>query len=352
MTDYMRVLLYFLSLILLSSCGVTMVPRNDGSVSVSIDSYGKINLRGKTYCLVDSKFSLEFPIEQKELINDLERVFYLKGAKRINDRKSADLIIVASMGISDPISYKVSVPVPIWGATGIASVTTNSNANIYALGNSVYGNGSSTTRYNYNYGITGISSVERNVTEYVRHCNLFIYDNKNKSQSPISKINIESIGSGSDLRRIFPYMTSAALPFIGSSIGKKATFSLALNSPPLWLTSDIIRPVQNIHSNCDRGTFVIGAEFYSNGTRIHLRTLLTGSTWMRLHPKTYLIRPNGSTSLMTNTSAAISPNKLAGNGFENWQVYDFVIDFQPGQVSSGVYGIIEPKGWGFAFRIE
>lgn len=347
----MRYFLCLLGLIFLSACGVTWTPRSNGEVVVSVDSYGDINLQGKTYYLVDSKFSQEFPLEVKELIEKIERTLYLNGANRVMNMKSADLIIATSLGISDPISYNVSIPIPIWGPTGVASTTTNSNANIYRLGNSIYGNGSSTTRYNYNYGVTGVYSAERNITQYMRHCNLFIYDNKRQSKSPISKIIIESMGENSDLREIFPYMLSAALPYIGKSIGKKVEHSLALHEETEWLYASQVKPVQFLGSSF-RYASVIGTAFYTHTTRVYLRTFLSGSTWIRIHPKTYLVRPNGSTSLLTNTSAILSPKKLWGNGFRNWQVYDFVIDFQPGKFSRGTYQIEDPNGWNFSFKIE
>ena len=137
-------------------------------------------------------------------------------------------------GITDQ-SYNEVVPVPIWGQTGISSITTNSQTTGSAYGSaSVYGssaygyasgnrNTTTTTRVNPTYGITGVANVNRHVSSYNRVINIYAYDNKSASHDMVWKTNLVSDGTSSDFRAVAPYMFYSAWGRFGKNYNDKST---------------------------------------------------------------------------------------------------------------------------------
>jgi hypothetical protein len=241
----------FLACILISSCRTTYLPNGYGvAYTTSVNSFGNYNLLGKTFYIESGDNNISSnDVEFKEYASYISESLKLSGATEIKDKTNADMCVLLNYGISDE-SYIEAVPVPIWGQTGISSISTTSqtigtsfgsaSGSATRVGNSVYGSarGSSTgistttttTNVTPSYGITGYSSVNRRVNLFRRVLNIYAYDNKQTS-NPIMlwKTNLISDGSSRDLRVVLPYMAYLSWGRLGKSNGGYEDFTVFEN---------------------------------------------------------------------------------------------------------------------------
>lgn len=205
---------------------------------VEVNSFGDYDMNGKTFVIIpaDEKVN-STDLEFKEYSGCICKTLASTGAREASSILEADICILMHYEITNQ-SYSETVSVPVWGKTGISSITTNTystgssntyaNASVSAYGNSAYGSGSSytngssnttsTTNVNYSYGISGYNNVQRHVENYLRIINLYAYDNKN-TETPIMlwKSNIMSDGSSNDIRKIIPYMSYVAMEGVNNN---------------------------------------------------------------------------------------------------------------------------------------
>ncbi|MDR1562788.1 MAG: hypothetical protein LBS54_06880 [Dysgonamonadaceae bacterium] len=188
-------------------------------------------------------------VEFREYAEYIKESLRLSGAEETYDKKGADMCILVNYGISDE-SYTETVPVPIWGQTGVSSIRTTSKTTGSAsgsahgsasrIGNSIYGSaygstsGSSTTTATTNvtpsYGITGYTNVDRRVSLFRRVVNVYAYDNQQTSEPVMLwKTNLISEGSSIDLRRVVPYMAYIAWGRMGKSTGEMKEYKVYEN---------------------------------------------------------------------------------------------------------------------------
>lgn len=206
---------------------------------VEVNSFGEYDMNGKTFVIIPSDENVNSTdLEFKEYSGYICRTLASTGAREVYNILDADVCILMHYEITNQ-SYTETVSVPVWGKTGISSITTNTystgNSNTYAdasvsaYGNSAYGSGSSytsgnenttsTTNVNYSYGISGYKNVQRHVENYLRVINLYAYDNKH-TDNPIIlwKSNIMSEGTSNDIRKIIPYMSYVAMEGVNNNI--------------------------------------------------------------------------------------------------------------------------------------
>ena len=204
--------------LLFSGCSVYL-QRNSTKYTTRWESYGEYDVKNKTFYIIPldsniSKNNLEF----KEYSNEFEKSLIYSGAVKSDDEETADMCILMDYGISDE-SYVEETSVPIYGQTGISSITTTSNTtgntygNIYSYGNYAYGNisaNSTTTKRTVivpRYGITGYETISKNVSKYLKYVSLYAFDNQEKVDvKMIWQINIACEDSTNQLRKIIPYM--------------------------------------------------------------------------------------------------------------------------------------------------
>lgn len=208
--------------ILMTSCvSTTYLSNGYGTKYVtSVNSWGNYDIIGKTFYIESGSESvLSTDLEFREYASYLAENLKLQGAIITTDKKNADMCILMNYSIADE-SYTETIPIPIWGRTGISSINTTSRTSGSAYGSaysyggytsgSVYGNSTTNTQtnVNYNYGITGYQNVDRRVTQFARVVNVYAFDNRNASPDPIMlwKTNLFSLGSSSDLRKVMPYI--------------------------------------------------------------------------------------------------------------------------------------------------
>lgn len=252
-------LLMLLCILSLTGCYSTTYLSNGYGTRyyVSVNAWGNYNLVGKTFYITSGDENVsDNDLEFAEYKSYLEESLVLSGAKPTKseyEKKNADMIILMSYGITNE-SYNETVPIPIWGPTGIASVSTTSTTRGSAYGTasgsaygsaqtygnttygsaygsasgSAYGSSTTNTRTNvrYNYGVTGVTNVNRHVENYRRFINIYAFDNKHTDNpTMLWKTNLVSEGSSSDARKVYPYMFYCAWGSMGVNTGewKEAT---------------------------------------------------------------------------------------------------------------------------------
>jgi hypothetical protein len=227
-------------LLFLSSCVSTTYLSNGYGTryETSVNSFGNYNMVGKTFYIESGDNNISSTdVEFREYADYVAISLELQGAIETSDKKNADMCILVNYGITDE-SYTESVPMPVWGRTGISSINTISQTNASAygsaygsatlIGNSVYGSAygsvsgnsatNTNTQVNYNYGITGFHNVDRKVTVFRRVMNIYTYDNQQTANPRmIWKTNLLSDGYSNDLRKIIPYMAYTAWGKMGKS---------------------------------------------------------------------------------------------------------------------------------------
>ncbi len=160
-----------------------------------------------------------------EFSKDIRIVLKENGFTVVDDINSAEQILFLIYGINDPQTQTVAIPQ--FGKTGVRSSTTTGNVSV--LGNSATYRG--TTTYNYDYGITGYTLVNRTV--YTRVLIITSYDwiayQNKKEMIQLWQTQIVSTGSSSDLRLVFPYLVLASEKYIGTNTGKAINISLYMS---------------------------------------------------------------------------------------------------------------------------
>jgi hypothetical protein len=147
-------LLIATSLCILSSYGTTPYLQNGYGtrITTSVNSFGNYSVSGKTFYIESGDKNVSSnDVEFREYANYVATSLKCQGATETYDKRNADMCVLVNYGISDE-SYTETVPIPIWGQTGIASINTTSTTTGSAygsaygsatkIGNSVYGQGS------------------------------------------------------------------------------------------------------------------------------------------------------------------------------------------------------------------
>ena len=238
-------------LLLFSSCApILYINRYTSGFETDVKSFGDYSLIGKTFYIASGDRNISSnDVEFREYAKYVKFSMELQGAIETQDTRNADMCILLNYGISNE-SYTETIPVPIWGQTGISSISTTSTTtgsaygNAYGsaarVGNTVYGqsNGSvygssttnTTTRVTPRYGVTGYSSVDRRVSRFCCYLNIYAYDNKQiPTTTMLWKTNISSCGSSNDLRRVIPYMAYSAWGYMGISYNENESWAIMEN---------------------------------------------------------------------------------------------------------------------------
>ena len=290
----MNKILSLLFLLLVAICA--FAEDDPVQISTSVISFGNYNLTGKTFYVVSGNPDIED--------NDLEFQYYADIIKQIlirnratptNDYINADMVVLLDFSIADA-SYQAQISLPVWGKTGISSITTTSNTygsgsgNMSAYGSdnyaSAYGSasGSSTTNttqnINYNHGITGYRSGTFNITRYVRALNLYTYDNKLREGEPVMlwKVNATSKGRSSDLSYIFPFMAEVVSSYVGRKSSGGDPCDVYENDPTVqalangeFLKDNVIIDPMNFNKCSKKGVILRFVELGNQKTTVALQ---------------------------------------------------------------------------------
>ncbi len=245
--------------------------------NIAVSSFGNLNLQGKTFIITPGDSAIhKNDVEFQEYANYVAQALETDGAFEIDESEPADLLIFITYGMTDE-SYSETVPIPIWGQTGISSISTTSKSSVATyntasrIGNTVNGSGqgnatsNSTVKVNPTYGVTGYASVERKVNLFRRFLNIYAFDNMpNNEISMLWKTNLISDGTSSDFRAVLPAMAFCSIGFNGKSSGEIKQFKVFEDQQNFLDWKDRRQPDPNVvsypkfhHSNVGPSSIVI-----------------------------------------------------------------------------------------------
>lgn len=216
-----------LAFVALSGCATTGQP----TFNIEVDSLASPQaLSKKTYLLLSGNEGVTWDdLQFQEYATYLMRVLNSQGYTSAKSTEEADVAIILSYGIGDPKTHQYSFSLPTWGQTGVSSATTNGTATTYGNTTSI----NATTTYTPTYGVTGYNTYTGTRTTFFRYALITGYDfekyKENEKQIQLWKTTITSTGSSGDLRRVFPILIGASIPYLATNTGQKIDVSLKEN---------------------------------------------------------------------------------------------------------------------------
>lgn len=137
------------------------------------------------------------------------------------------VMVLLDYGIGDPQEHTTSFALPIINQTGVSSATTTgsviSNGNIATITGS--------TTYTPTYGITGFQSFSRRSVTRLKYIMLEAVDYNKFLETGIIdsmwRVTITENGPIDDLRRVFPVMLAAAIPYIGENTFQRKSINIS-----------------------------------------------------------------------------------------------------------------------------
>lgn len=215
-----------LILVVVALCGCATTEQV--TFNVEVDSLASSQAANKkTYLLISGNEGVTWDdLQFQEYAAYLMRVLSAQGYISAKSAEEADLAIVLSYGIGDPQTHQYSFNLPTWGQTGVSSSNTYGTATTYGNTTSV----NATTVYTPTYGVTGYNTYTGTRTTFFRYALITGYDfekfKETEQQIQLWKTTITSTGSSGDLRRAFPVLISASVPYLATNTGQKIDVSL------------------------------------------------------------------------------------------------------------------------------
>jgi hypothetical protein len=218
-----RALILVVTLVFLSSCGITSTPFN---VSVS----GRALLPhqpGVSYIVLPLEQDVaENSLEFQEYKRYLDRALAAKDFVQAADTSSADIALLFGYGIGDPQTRNYSYSLPVFGQTGVSGSTTTGTISTYGS-NSTF---SGTTTYTPTYGITGYNNISGSTSVYTRHFTVTAYDWQTylatQEEIVLWQTAVVSTGFSGDLRRVMPIIIAAGQAYLGDDTGQAVSLTL------------------------------------------------------------------------------------------------------------------------------
>jgi len=130
-----------------------------------------------------------------------------------SDTNALDIRVFLEYGVSDREVHYTRF-FPVWGQTGGYSANTQGTFQEDYGGKSSY---SGKTVYTPNEGIVGSVPVSGVKTVYEHFARLTAFDMTTGSPVRLWQTNITTVRNHGDLRRVFPVLIAAAIPYLGES---------------------------------------------------------------------------------------------------------------------------------------
>lgn len=176
-------------------------------VETHVTSFGTYNFSGKHFCILSNLENVSSDdVEFMEYAKYISYAFQMRGGIEVPyQSEEVEVCILLSYDIKDA-SYMRTVSEPVWGKTGVRSVTATTNS----LG----------THYNYqyDYGVIDYKQSQQLVNKFIRYIDLFAYElspNENENQTMVWKAYAKSEGSLNNLFTVFPCMALTLYKCIG-----------------------------------------------------------------------------------------------------------------------------------------
>jgi hypothetical protein len=185
-------------------------------------------------------------LEFEEYARVASAVLAQSGYVQVPSGTDPQLIIFLTYSIGEPKEHNYTYSLPQFGQTGVASSQT------YGTVRATSPNTASYTATTYNtptYGITGYATGSGSYSTFTRVVSLEAFDlavyMQTKELKQVWKTKIASTGSSGDLRAVYPFMLTAAAPYIGKNTGSMVTCEIKADDPKaLSLRASSPPPVQ------------------------------------------------------------------------------------------------------------
>jgi len=227
----MRFLGLLLFVVLLSGCATG--PARQHFVS-DVDAISSPEAVGKKLFVIVpgnqavSDKDLQFT-EFKALV---EKAMVSRGFIRAHSLESSEFVVLLSYGVGAPETRQYTYDVPVWTETGFYYPYRRRFYPGFAGYSSI--------------GVTGYSQRTESYVSYRRNLLIDAHETQaylRREFKQLWKVNAESQGRSNDLRLAFPYMLSAAIPYLGSNTGHMLTIDIDEENPVLRdLTGPFVPP--------------------------------------------------------------------------------------------------------------
>ena len=170
-------------------------------------------------------FSISTPgkphtLESKQYEEYARQALLFKGMKLSSNPNKSDLNITIEYGISAPREITNTHEVPIFGQTGISSISSNGAA-VRSYGGYQYNQTSIVTP---TYGVTNMVTVAQQETVFDRF--LKIKANRHGEATPRWNVEVFSTGASGDMNYVLPYMFVAATEAMPNPSGMSDQFTI------------------------------------------------------------------------------------------------------------------------------
>lgn len=230
----MKLIKIFTLICILALCGCSTLSNfGRARFGIAVDSLAAAGAAAKkTYLLLPGNQNVTAAdLQFKEYAEYLKRVLNKRGYVYTESKDEADVAIYLAYGMGDPETHLYSYEMPVWGRTGYYASRTHV-AETTADGGKTY---KSYTTYTPTYGVAGYRSYIDSVTTYMRFAVITAYDydqyKKDETEVQLWKTTINSTGTTDDLRRIFPILMAASIPYLATDTGRKVYMTLYESDP-------------------------------------------------------------------------------------------------------------------------
>ncbi|KDM90327.1 hypothetical protein [Photobacterium galatheae] len=219
--QHLLILVLFLGL---SGCSTLGKP----TFNVVIDSLTSDTApHAKTYVVLPGQEGVSVnDLQFKEYSASLVRVLQAKGYVAATTPEAAEQVIFLSYGIGEPQTQHYSYQLPTWGQTGVAFANSYKTTSTFGSMTSQTG----TTMNTPSYGITGYQTYTASETTYLKYVQIegVTFDKQSHSEAPVPlwKTTVFSSDTQNDLRRVFPVLVAASVPYLATNTGQKIHVAL------------------------------------------------------------------------------------------------------------------------------
>lgn len=173
----------------------------------------------------------------REFSTYFEHALQAKGYQRVEDPKSADLIIHFGFGVSEGRTGIHTYTWPIYETVGGETITyTETKTDASGTKTTTKGSVSVPLRVQR----VGTQVESRSYTVFTHHASLEARGRK--EHNLLWKAMITLVNESTDLRASMPYLAAAAAPYLGGNSGKQRTVSLERDNPAVVEMRRLIQP--------------------------------------------------------------------------------------------------------------
>ena len=220
-------LMIFATLLLGTGC---LAPKCE----VNIDSINSGQPVGKQYII--SPGDKNIPLDNLQFLEYAKythRALQMKGFAPATSPETADIAVYLYYAVSAPTEHQYQYSEPVYGQTGFSTSRMRTPVD-HRGGQPTY---VETTTYSPTYGVVGYTERTGTYVLFTRFISLNAFDmveyRKSHNQKQVWKTEISSSDPSGDLRKAFPLMLMAALPYLGENTGSQLTVKIDDNDPRL-----------------------------------------------------------------------------------------------------------------------